>query len=204
MRNAISIGIPVFLTLTPLGGTARAEQPAVPGYYYYPQPAYYQPYAPYGYQAPGYAPARAAAPTQAAKSASEKGAAAASRPEIDSSRYPVVERDAVAAVDGIAVQEARLGGVLAGADGRTLYVAFRETAGAAGCDPSCSKLWRPYLALAGKDASGDFAVVEREDGTRQWTYDGRPLYQWIGDREAGEVTGDGVDGIWLAVRVRRG
>ncbi|NEX19295.1 hypothetical protein G3480_03035 [Thiorhodococcus mannitoliphagus] len=186
----------------------QAKQQPAQGYYYYPQPAYYAPYG--GYQAPGYPQPQPAAPAPAKPAA---GAAVkevpteapSPRAEVDPSRYPVAESEAIEAASGnFKVEEGRLGPVLANSAGRTLYVAFRGTAEGSGCDPSCSQLWRPYLAIGAEGASGGFATVQREDGSQQWSYEGHPLYEWAGDQGAGEVTGDGVDGAWFAVRIRRG
>lgn len=57
------------------------------------------------------------------------------------------------------------------------------------------------LAAAG-DArpSGDYAIITREDGGRQWTYKGRPLYAWIKDCKPGDATGNGLNKVWHAVK----
>ncbi|NEV64185.1 COG4315 family predicted lipoprotein [Thiorhodococcus minor] len=196
----------------------QAKQQPAQGYYYYPQPSFYGGYAPYGYQAPGYRTAQPKAPTaktpakaKAAEAATAKQAepakaeAAVAHAAVDPERYPVAEPEAIEAASGsFRVEEGRFGPVLADAEGRTLYVAFPQPRGATPCDPSCANLWRPYLAGAMASANGLFALVQRESGSRQWSYDGRPLYQWLGDQDAGEVTGDGVDGTWFAIRIRRG
>jgi predicted lipoprotein with Yx(FWY)xxD motif len=46
---------------------------------------------------------------------------------------------------------------------------------------------------------GDFAPLARADGVRQWTWRGKPLYQFSGDAEPGDVKGEGVDKKWHAV-----
>ena len=43
---------------------------------------------------------------------------------------------------------------------------------------------------------GDFTLVERKDGTKQWAYKGQPLYLWVNDKALGDMTGDGVGGVW--------
>jgi predicted lipoprotein with Yx(FWY)xxD motif len=55
--------------------------------------------------------------------------------------------------------------------------------------PSCTDLWPPVLA--GDDASpvGNWSIVERRDGTRQWAYDEQPLYTSIRDSRPGDVLG---------------
>lgn len=53
--------------------------------------------------------------------------------------------------------------------------------------PSCTDLWPPVLADS--KPVGDWTIVEREDGTKQWAYDGQPLYTSVKDREPGDVMG---------------
>jgi predicted lipoprotein with Yx(FWY)xxD motif len=43
---------------------------------------------------------------------------------------------------------------------------------------------------------GDFSIVTRSDGSRQWAYKGRPLYAYAGDQLRGDVHGTGVDKQW--------
>ena len=59
---------------------------------------------------------------------------------------------------------------------------------------------RAELAAAdGKHAdttSGDWSIVTRDDGGKQWAYKGKPLYRWIKDQKPGDTTGDGVNQSW--------
>ena len=59
------------------------------------------------------------------------------------------------------------------------------------------KLWH-----AGSDAkaSGDWSVITRDDGSKQWAYKGKPLYSWAKDQKPGDMTGDGFNGIWHVVK----
>ena len=41
-----------------------------------------------------------------------------------------------------------------------------------------------------------WTLVARTDGTMQWAYDGKPTYFYVGDAAAGDITGDGVGGVW--------
>jgi predicted lipoprotein with Yx(FWY)xxD motif len=53
------------------------------------------------------------------------------------------------------------------------------------------------MAAAGDaKASGDWTIVTRDDGSKQWAYKGKPLYTWSKDAKAGDVTGDGVNNVW--------
>ena len=49
-------------------------------------------------------------------------------------------------------------------------------------------------------ADGDFTIVERKDGTKQWAKNGMPLYFWIKDGKKGDTTGEGVNDVWHVAR----
>ena len=38
--------------------------------------------------------------------------------------------------------------------------------------------------------------VVTDDGTKQWAFHGKPLYGYISDAKAGDISGDGVGGVW--------
>ena len=48
--------------------------------------------------------------------------------------------------------------------------------------------------------SGRFSVVTRDDGTKQWAIEGKPLYFFAADQKAGDVNGDGQGGVWHVVK----
>ena len=43
---------------------------------------------------------------------------------------------------------------------------------------------------------GDWTVVTRDNGMKQWAYKGKPLYAFVKDSKPGDTTGDGVGGAW--------
>ncbi len=87
--------------------------------------------------------------------------------------------------------------VLADAKGMTLYTFDKDTAGKSVCNGPCAKNWPPLLAT-GTDAMamGDWTIVTRDDGTKQWAYKGKPLYTWIKDTQPGQTSGDDVGKVW--------
>ena len=99
---------------------------------------------------------------------------------------------------GGAVKTAEIGGkaVLTNAAGMTLYTFDNDKAGVSNCYDKCAVNWPPALADASAKADGEFTLVERKDGTKMWAHEGMPLYTWIKDTKAGDVTGDGVGGVW--------
>ena len=88
------------------------------------------------------------------------------------------------------------GDVIAAANGMTLYTFKKDESGKSNCYDDCAKNWPPYLADASAAPEGDYTLVERKDGSKQWAYDGRPLYLWQNDKKPGDVTGDGAGGVW--------
>lgn len=87
--------------------------------------------------------------------------------------------------------------VLTDFEGRTLY-AFH---GDATADPQCSAKgcdmrWLPVEAPAIAMGVGDFSVVTRADGSKQWAYRQRPLYRYRDDPLPGDANGVGVDERW--------
>jgi predicted lipoprotein with Yx(FWY)xxD motif len=86
------------------------------------------------------------------------------------------------------------GRVLVDSAGKALYAADEEADSSVVCTDDCTSFWIPLTidggAPSGDSLSGELGVVERGDGTRQVTFDGKRLYTFVND-EPGEVTGDG-------------
>jgi predicted lipoprotein with Yx(FWY)xxD motif len=89
-------------------------------------------------------------------------------------------------------------GALVGANGMTLYTFDKDATGSGKsvCNGPCATNWPPLMAADTDKASGDFSLVTRDDGKKQWAVKGKPLYYWIKDTKAGDKTGDGVQGVW--------
>jgi predicted lipoprotein with Yx(FWY)xxD motif len=93
-------------------------------------------------------------------------------------------------------------GVLVGPNGMTLYTFSRDTMGSGKsmCNGPCIANWPALTAPAMAKPMGDYSIVTRDDGTKQWAYKGAPLYYWAKDMKAGDRTGDGVGGNWKVAR----
>ncbi|MDH4568188.1 hypothetical protein E8E95_16005 [Pseudomonas sp. BN414] len=87
-------------------------------------------------------------------------------------------------------------GMLVDAKGMTLYTYDKDSDGKSACNGQCAENWPPLMADASAKADGEWSVVKRDDGSMQWAYDGKPLYTFVMDKKAGEVTGDGKMGVW--------
>ncbi|MGF9758624.1 hypothetical protein AAII07_25820 [Microvirga sp. 0TCS3.31] len=94
------------------------------------------------------------------------------------------------------VADTSKGKALVDAKGMTLYTFDRDAAGKSACNGQCAQNWPPLMAEGAAMASGDWSVVTRDDGSKQWAYKGKPLYLWVKDTKPGEVTGDGVNNVW--------
>jgi predicted lipoprotein with Yx(FWY)xxD motif len=89
-------------------------------------------------------------------------------------------------------------GMLTGSNGMTLYTFDKDAAGTGKsvCNGPCATNWPPLFAMDGDSASGDYSIVLRDDGKKQWAFKGKPLYFWAKDQKAGDKTGDGVNSVW--------
>jgi predicted lipoprotein with Yx(FWY)xxD motif len=99
--------------------------------------------------------------------------------------------------------ETDLGQVLTTGDGMTVYGFMLDTGGMSTCEGSCAEEWPPVTVESQELPAGlddaVFSVVERSDGTFQLVAGDWPLYTFAGDRAAGDVNGQGADGVWFAV-----
>jgi predicted lipoprotein with Yx(FWY)xxD motif len=93
-------------------------------------------------------------------------------------------------------------GVLTNSAGMTLYTFDKDTAGGGKsvCNGPCAANWPPLLAAADAKAQGDYSIITRDDGTKQWAYKGKPLYLWVKDSKPGDRTGDGFNNAWRLAR----
>jgi len=92
------------------------------------------------------------------------------------------------------------GGVMADSAGMTLYSFDKDSGGKSSCNGPCASNWPPLLVTGDAKASGDWSIVARDDGSKQWAFKGKPLYHWSKDHKPGDMTGDGFNGVWHAVK----
>jgi predicted lipoprotein with Yx(FWY)xxD motif len=104
---------------------------------------------------------------------------------------------------GTTVKTASINGttVLTNGAGFTLYTFAIDTANKSNCSGSCSTYWPPVKgpATAGSGVTGTLSTITRSDGTTQVTYDGHPLYTYVGDTAPGQNKGNGQNlsgGLW--------
>jgi predicted lipoprotein with Yx(FWY)xxD motif len=98
---------------------------------------------------------------------------------------------------GVKVEKTALGPVLADSKGMTLYTFDKDaTPGKSACNGQCAQNWPPLAAKAAAKPMGDWTVVTRDDGSKQWAYKGKPLYTWVKDSKPGDTSGEGVNNVW--------
>jgi predicted lipoprotein with Yx(FWY)xxD motif len=88
------------------------------------------------------------------------------------------------------------GKIYTDASGMTLYTFDKDEAGKSNCYDECATEWPPFQAAADAMAEGEWTIIERTDGTKQWAYEGKPLYLYHDDKKAGDMAGDGEGGVW--------
>ena len=93
-------------------------------------------------------------------------------------------------------------GLLADSKGMTLYIFDKDAAGSGKsvCNDGCATNWPPLAAMDGDAASGDYSIITRDDGKKQWALKGKPLYYWSKDKKPGDMTGDGLNNVWHVVK----
>ena len=117
----------------------------------------------------------------------------------------------VASADvGANLKTVKIGGVdvLANADGLTLYWFAPDTTTSSKCFGSCAIYWPPVSGspAAGPGVTGKLGTIKRPGGGLQATYNGHPLYTYIGDRGPGQANGNDLDlngGFWYDIRISR-
>jgi predicted lipoprotein with Yx(FWY)xxD motif len=111
--------------------------------------------------------------------------------------YSSVQR-AAATSAMVGVAKSRLGRILVDGRGRTLYLFERDKGTASTCYGSCASIWPP-LTTAGKPHAvrgalgARLGTTRRSDGKLEVTYNGHPLYRYVGDAKPGDTKGQGLN-----------
>lgn len=150
----------------------------------------------------GATPSPTAAPPSAAPSvAASAPASAAASPSASSS-------EAAGGSYPLAVATVAAGKTLTGEDGKTLYIFTKDTKGSGKsvCNGDCATNWPPLLVdnldevKPDSAATGTLALITRDDGKKQLSYNGMPLYYFAADKAAGDTNGQGVGGVWFVAK----
>ena len=103
---------------------------------------------------------------------------------------------------------AAVGNYMTNGTGWTMYIYTKDTpnSGKSTCYSTCATYWppvswNPNLNLNNGINGTAFGKITRTDNTTQLTYDGYPLYYYAADKQAGDISGQNVDGTWFVVTV---
>jgi predicted lipoprotein with Yx(FWY)xxD motif len=105
----------------------------------------------------------------------------------------------------LAVAETSLGKILVDSKGMTVYYFTKDKAdsGKSVCSGDCLAAWPSVEASSdtptGEGITAKLATITRDDGSKQITVAGLPVYLWQKDKAPGDVTGQGVGKVWYVV-----
>jgi predicted lipoprotein with Yx(FWY)xxD motif len=144
----------------------------------------------------------AAAAGVAVLAACSSGGSSASSSSSSSPAAASSSSSSPAAASSSSLKTAKIGSatVLTSAKGFTLYSFAPDTPTKSNCNGSCAAAWPPVKGPAtATGVKGTFATIKRSDGSTQATFDGHPLYTFIGDKAPGQNKGNGLNaqgGLW--------
>ena len=102
------------------------------------------------------------------------------------------------------VADSKLGKILVGDKGMTLYMFTKDEPDKSNCTGDCLVKWPPLLTQ-GSPKLGEgvddslVGTATLADGSMIVTYNKMPLYYWVNDVKPGDTTGQGVGSVWYVV-----
>lgn len=107
-------------------------------------------------------------------------------------------------VSGLKVADSKLGKIIVSSTGMTVYQYTKDVkdSGTSNCTGGCLKVWPPVLTTSAtptlQGVTGKVGTITTPEG-KQVTVNGLPIYYWASDTAPGDVTGQGVQGLWYVV-----
>jgi predicted lipoprotein with Yx(FWY)xxD motif len=142
-----------------------------------------------------------------AVAACASSSSSSSSPAAPSSTPPAAAASSSAASSGMVLSRTIAGtAVLTNSKGLTLYWFGPDTSTTSKCTGSCASYWPPVTGpvTAGPGVTGTLGTITRPGGAVQATYDGHPLYTYVGDTAPGQNKGNGINtsgGLWHEMTV---
>lgn len=139
---------------------------------------------------------------------SGSASAPAASPAAGSASSPSASASASASSSGsgaLAVADTKLGKIIVDGQGMTAYYFTKDEAGSGKsvCAGECLVAWPAIPAASdtptGAGITAKLGSITRDDGTKQMTVDGRPIYLFQKDKAPGDITGQGVGKVWYVV-----
>src|SRR3990170_134030 len=88
--------------------------------------------------------------------------------------------------------------------GNTLYLFTKDVLGDSKCTGACLNAWPIFyqekIIVSSGLSSSDFGTITRDDGKKQTTFKGWPLYYFASDVNPGDIKGEGVNKIWFIAK----
>lgn len=88
--------------------------------------------------------------------------------------------------------------------GITLYLFTKDVKGDSKCTGGCLNAWPVFyqekISVSSGLSSSNFGTITRDDGNKQTTYKGWPLYYFSSDVNPGDTKGEGVNKVWFIAR----
>ena len=105
---------------------------------------------------------------------------------------------AIAANSALAVRQTSVGRTLTDANGRALYLFAADKPNVSTLSAAGRAFWPPFTAAntpsaTGGALAGKIGAVTNTTGAGQVTYNGHPLYYYVGDSNPGQTTGQGLN-----------
>ena len=121
-----------------------------------------------------------------------------------STSAPATSAPATATAD-LKIAESTAGPIVVDGKGMSVYYYTKDVkdSGKSACTGGCLDAWPPVLATADTPAvdgvTGTVGTIATPDGKKQLTINGMPVYLYAKDLAAGDITGQGVGGVWYLV-----
>lgn len=139
------------------------------------------------------APTSAAASTPAQPSSGEPSSGAPSSSSMSTSAAE------------LSVAQSTAGQIVVGAQGLSVYSLAKDTkdSGTSSCTAGCATTWPPVTSTSAtptvSGVTGKVGTIPAANGKMQVTINGMPIYYYSKDQAAGDITGQGVGGVWYLV-----
>lgn len=99
--------------------------------------------------------------------------------------------------------DSQLGEIVVTGEGLTLYAYTKDGTDSSSCNDACAASWIPLtgesIDVEGNLSESDFKLISRNDGTRQVSFKGHPLYRFGSDKKPAQTNGHGVNAVWYVM-----
>lgn len=95
-------------------------------------------------------------------------------------------------------------GILVGTNNMTLYTTDKDQAGSgkSSCYGDCANNWPPLIVDMNASAYGDYSIITRDDGKKQFAFKGKPLYFFLMDKKPDDRLGNNyLNGTWHVIKM---